>query len=300
MRNLNPATYEELNEAVVRHMANQRREGDGAKRNEQRDRVRPPLRDTPSRTRDPELRQLDPGREKDGNPSLSWDVRQAAYFRCGKKGHFKRDCRVKLEGANLGISHAQDLPKWTRPVEVNGKPVLALIDTGCTKSVVHPRCIRKSDYLLWEVPYTTASSRKTQFPAAKITLTIGGKDYDLAVGVSKHLTMDMLMGQDIPHFRKYLREALEVKNPVQQPPPPPPPAIATESSMVVTRMQQQAQDQHEREEQFEQERDKPVAHPLDPVCDGGDAEETKDGSMNQDEESAEEAVSEQDSETEIG
>ena len=27
MRNLNPATYEELNKAVVRHMANQRREG---------------------------------------------------------------------------------------------------------------------------------------------------------------------------------------------------------------------------------------------------------------------------------
>ena len=182
---------------------------------------------------------MDPGREKDGNSSLSRDVRQAACFRCGKKGHFKHDCRVKLEGANLGISHAQDLLKWTRPVEVNGKPVLALIDTGCTKSVVHPRCIRKSDYLSWEIPYTTANSRKTQFPAAKITLTIGRKDYDLAVGVSKHLTVDMLMVQDIPHFRKYLREALEMESPVQHPP------IATESSMVVTRMQQQAQDQRE-------------------------------------------------------
>ena len=146
-----------------------------------------------------------------------------------------------------------------------------------------------------------ASSRKTQFPAAKFTLTIGRKDYDLTVGVSKHLTVVMLMEQDILHLRKYFREELEVASPVQPPPSPsPPPPIATESSTVVTRMQQQAQDQCEREEEFEQERDKPVTHPLDSVYDGGDVEGTEGRSMNQDEESAEEAESEQDSGTGIG
>ena len=62
VRTLNPATYKELNEAVMRHMANQQREGYGAKKNKQRDRVGPPLHDTPSRTKDPEPRQFDPCR----------------------------------------------------------------------------------------------------------------------------------------------------------------------------------------------------------------------------------------------
>ena len=71
--------------------------------------------------------------------------------------------------------------------------MLGLIDTGCTKSVVHPRCVKPEDYLSWKILYCTASSRKVHFPAAKVTLTIEGKSYDIAVGVSEHLTVHMLM-----------------------------------------------------------------------------------------------------------
>ena len=79
--------------------------------------------------------------------------------------------------------------------------ILALLDTGCTKSIVHPRCVKQGDHLPWTIPYTTASSQKAHFPAAKITVQLdGGKSVEMAVGVSKHLTVDMLMGHDIPGF----------------------------------------------------------------------------------------------------
>ena len=37
----------------------------------------------------------------------------------------------------------KELTVWIRLVLVNGAEVTALLDTGCTKSVVHPRCIRE-------------------------------------------------------------------------------------------------------------------------------------------------------------
>ena len=69
-------------------------------------------------------------------------------------------------------------------MKINDRPVLALLDTGCTKSIVHPHCVQESNNLSWKIPYKAASSTKTCFPAAKITLQIEGKDTELAVGVS--------------------------------------------------------------------------------------------------------------------
>ena len=69
--------------------------------------------------------------------------------------------------------------------------------------------MKPKDYLSWKIPYCTASSRKVHFPAAKVTLTIEGKSYDITVVVSEHLTVDMLMGHDVLHFKKCLREALK-------------------------------------------------------------------------------------------
>ena len=65
------------------------------------------------------------------------------------------------------------------PVKINGSPVFGLIDTGCTTSVVHPKCVKPKANLSWKIPYCTASSRKVHFPTAKVTLTIEGKSYDI-------------------------------------------------------------------------------------------------------------------------
>ena len=80
------------------------------------------------------------------------------------------------------------------------------LDSGCTKSLVHTRCVAKGERLGWEIPYSRASSRKIWFPAARVTLELAGKKNYLTVGISPHLPVDMLVGQDVPQLREWLTE----------------------------------------------------------------------------------------------
>ena len=56
--------------------------------------------------------------------------------------------------------------------------------------------------------YTMASTKKVWFPATRIALNIDYHTYKLAVGLLSSLTVDMLLGQDVPKFRTLLKEAL--------------------------------------------------------------------------------------------
>ena len=42
--------------------------------------------------------------------------------------------------------------------KVNGKLVVAFLDTGHSKSIVHPQCVQESEYLPWWILYATASA----------------------------------------------------------------------------------------------------------------------------------------------
>ena len=102
-----------------------------------------------------------------GNNWKTEERKQIECFQCGRKGHIKRDCRVKLEEADF--ERDQDhLPKSMRPVKINGSPVHGLIDTGCTKSVVHPRCVKPKDYLSWKIPYLQRARGKCIFQLQRL------------------------------------------------------------------------------------------------------------------------------------
>ena len=163
---------------------------------------------------------------------------------------------MKVESANRAAYVRTNLPKWTREVQVNQNSVVGWLDTGCTKSMIHPRFINKDDYLGWKIPYTTASAKKVWFPAARITLNIDNNTYQLAVGVSSHLTVDMLLGQDVPKFRKLLKEALrERSNPRLEEQ-----MRTSESVMVVTRAGKKKQELAQSQSELYQERDEAVIH----------------------------------------
>ena len=73
--------------------------------------------------------------------------------------------------------------------------------TGCTKSMVHPRCSWERDRLPWSIAYNTASCKQVCLPAARIRLQMDdGRSDEMAVGVSEHIDVDMLLGHDIPQF----------------------------------------------------------------------------------------------------
>ena len=95
--------------------------------------------------------------------------------------------------------------------------------------MVHPRCIGEKDQLPWSIAYNTASSKQVYLPAARIRLQMDdGRSDEMAVGVSEHIDVDMLLGHDIPQHPTLLASKT---NP--------------QSSMVTTRSQQKAQDQLE-------------------------------------------------------
>ena len=144
---------------------------------------------------------------------------------------------------------------------------------------MHPRCVAEKDFLGWTIPYSIASERKTYFPAASVMLEVEGKSTCIAVGVSKHITEDMVMGRDIPHFRQYLKKALSEEPEIEEKNTPPT-SISTELGMVVTCAQQLQQDNLEEEERLQQERDGPIMSALCPIAEVSEVEELESNEAN--------------------
>ena len=149
------------------------------------------------------------------------------------------------------------------------------LDTECTKTLVCPQCVTKEDYLGWDIPYHTASSKLIYFPAASVELEIKGRVTNIPVGVSEHTGQDMLMGRDIPHFRNFLNKELKEETREEGEEPTTPASAETEVGMVVTQARQRQQDALE-EEHLRQEQDRPVITTLDSVNSGVQAEGTED------------------------
>ena len=101
-------------------------------------------------------------------------------------------------------------------MKINGKEMKALLNIGCTKTLVQPRCIYRSDYLGWNILYNTASEKRTHFPAICVTLEVEGKITTMAVRISEHISEDMMIDRDIPHFRQYLWKVLDVEPEVEE------------------------------------------------------------------------------------
>ena len=79
-------------------------------------------------------------------------------------------------------------------VKVNGESVVAFWML-VVQNPLFILYVQKLECLPWRYPYTTASFKKNWFRAVKITLEIEGKEVDLAVGVSPHIQVFMLIGQ---------------------------------------------------------------------------------------------------------
>ena len=123
-------------------------------------------------------------------------------------------------------------------VWINGREIKALLGTRCTKTLVQPQCITKEDYLGWDIPYQTSSSKRIYYPAASVELKFEGRVTKIPVGVSEHTGQDMLMDRDKLHFRSFLKEKLEEEIEKEGEEPTPPVSTEIEAGMVVTHARQ--------------------------------------------------------------
>ena len=57
-----------------------------------------------------------------------------------------------MEDADCSMEAPQAPPEWTKILKLNGHTVTALLDTGCTKLLVHLKYVEETDYLGWSIP----------------------------------------------------------------------------------------------------------------------------------------------------
>ena len=105
----------------------------------------------------------------------------------------------------------------------------------------------------------------------------GGKEVEMAVGVSKHIKTDVILGHDVPHFRRYLSEAMkaetwEIKSITVKSDVIPPTPTTTEFALAMTRGQERVRAQQEKKSSTQQALDKPIIHTLEPSGSGCEVE----------------------------
>ena len=97
------------------------------------------------------------------------------------------------------------------------------------------------------------------------------------MGVSPHISVDMLLGRNVPHFRKLLKDALaeesSMKSETNSPSEETKEETRIQTSLVTTRAQFDRQHLQDLQEQKELEEDEPVIHSVDSDSPDGEGEE---------------------------
>lgn len=146
-----------------------------------------------------------------------WSGRKAEVvcYSCGEVGHTRPFCPVKkLPATNLCyvprpkfafFSEASD--SLTVTVLVNGRPLTALLDTGCTQSLVQAKFVQRE---LWNIeetePVVCVYGHSSEVPTAEVYLEVHNQPYLIKIGVTPELPYPVLLGTDFPILLDLIQE----------------------------------------------------------------------------------------------
>lgn len=136
-------------------------------------------------------------------------------YLCGQEGHTKPMCPNNV----VKTTHLCYVPRGqTRPpveteqspplitVEVNGRELAALIDTGSDQTLVHPTYIPSTllSYTEKKAVRCVHGDEKL-LPTAEVYVKVRGQTYLLEVGVADNLPFPVILGHDLPVLRDLLQ-----------------------------------------------------------------------------------------------
>ncbi|XP_052406338.1 uncharacterized protein LOC127952096 [Carassius gibelio] len=130
-------------------------------------------------------------------------------YKCGQLGHKKPMCpQLTKTLGNICYVPRETLPEPVnlpipsqviRTVELNGKKVTALIDTGCTQTLVEselvPELCASSDA---PVIVRCVHGEERQYAVTDVYLGIAGQTYLMKVGLAQNLPYPVILGHDFP------------------------------------------------------------------------------------------------------
>ncbi|KRY46189.1 Retrovirus-related Pol polyprotein from transposon 17.6 [Trichinella britovi] len=153
------------------------------------------------------------GRSK--HPRFQCPAREATCNKCGKKGHFAKECRSSVSSstsaslstitsatlASVGSIFPHSLAKAVFKILLCGKEINCLIDSGSSESFIHPEVIKRLGLktIPSSEPISMASSALSIKALGCITVELKVQDRlykSFRLRVLPHLCADVILGQD--------------------------------------------------------------------------------------------------------
>ncbi|XP_069085522.1 uncharacterized protein [Pleurodeles waltl] len=135
-------------------------------------------------------------------------------YSCSEWGHIARNCPHKKETEEpmeIGLTKGRvfwsggDKPKYILPIVVNNEKRTALIDSGCSHSVIRGNLVMPGQVVKGQqVLITCVHGDQRYYPLATIQLQWREWSEDLRVGVLSKLEEDIIIGTDYVDFSSLL------------------------------------------------------------------------------------------------
>jgi hypothetical protein len=125
-------------------------------------------------------------------------------FKCGKEGHMSFNCyrgRGKpSQGYLLCITPLTanaypESPDCYVKGKIEGRPVTMVIDSGCSKTLVHERFLNRKKLTGDKIAVLTATGERITVPLAQLVFESEQGTYEEIVGVTDKLPVDCLLGR---------------------------------------------------------------------------------------------------------
>lgn len=137
-------------------------------------------------------------------------------YNCGEPGHTRPLCPLK-KPKTTGLCYMPRPEQLrTQPdrepvitVLLNGKPLSALVDTGCSHTLVQAQYIPRDSWSEGDaVTVCCVHGDSTELPTAEVYIEVCNQSYLMKVGVATKLPYPVLLGTDFPVLAELLQETV--------------------------------------------------------------------------------------------